>query len=50
VNEFRFGNQTFRTKVFMMAPPDRETISVDVSDYIWEEDNAQQFFEQAFVD
>lgn len=50
VNEFRFGNQTVRTKVFMMAPPDRETISVDVSDYIWEEDNAQQFFEQTFMD
>jgi Fe-S-cluster-containing dehydrogenase component len=50
VNEFRFGNQTVRTKVFMMAPPERESISVDVSDYIWEEDNAQQFFEQAFVD
>ena len=50
VNEFRFGNQTVRTKVFMMAPPERETISVDVNDYIWEEDNAQQFFEQAFMD
>jgi Fe-S-cluster-containing dehydrogenase component len=51
VNEFRFGNQTVRTKVFMMAPPECETISVDVSDYMWEEENGQQLFaEQAFVD
>ena len=36
VNVFRFGNQTVTTKVFMMAPPERDAIEVDVVDYMWE--------------
>jgi Fe-S-cluster-containing dehydrogenase component len=40
VNEFRFGNQVVVTKVFMMAPPEAEAITVDVVDYMWEEHRA----------
>ena len=36
VNVFRFGNQTVKTKVFMMAPPDTPEVSIDVVDYMWE--------------
>jgi Fe-S-cluster-containing dehydrogenase component len=36
-NTFQFGNQTLKTKVFMMTPPSVDTISVDVADYIWEQ-------------
>jgi Fe-S-cluster-containing dehydrogenase component len=37
-NVFRFGRQTVRTKVYMMAPPGHEFIGVDVADFIWEAD------------
>jgi Fe-S-cluster-containing dehydrogenase component len=37
-NVFRFGRQTVRTKVFMMAPPGHDVIGVDVADFIWEAD------------
>jgi len=37
-NAFQFGNQRVTTKVFMMAPPGRESISVDVVDYMWEQE------------
>ena len=37
VDVFRFGNQTVRTKVFMMAPLSADTIAVDVVDYMWED-------------
>ena len=36
VNSFRFGNQVVTTKVFMMAPAGRDTVAVDVVDYMWE--------------
>jgi Fe-S-cluster-containing dehydrogenase component len=36
VNEFRFGHQIVRTKVFVMAPEGTSSIAVDVADYIWE--------------
>ena len=36
-NVFHFGNERVTTKVFMMAPPERESIAVDVVDYMWEE-------------
>ncbi len=35
-NVFRFGNQTVTTKVFMMVPPGVDSVSVDVTDYMWE--------------
>ena len=38
VRDFQFGRQHVRTKVWMMAPPERRTIAVDVSDYIWKGD------------
>jgi Fe-S-cluster-containing dehydrogenase component len=37
-NVFQFGNQRVTTKVFMMVPPERELVSVDVVDYMWEEE------------
>jgi hypothetical protein len=35
-NIFYFGSQKITTKVFMMAPAEREAITLDVVDYIWE--------------
>ena len=35
-NVFQFGNQTVRTKVFMMVPASTDALSVDVVDYLWE--------------
>jgi len=35
-NTFRFGNQVVTTKVFMMAPPGTDSITLDAADYIWE--------------
>jgi Fe-S-cluster-containing dehydrogenase component len=35
-NVFYFGGQRITTKVFMMTPPGRDSVSVDVADYIWE--------------
>jgi len=36
VNTFYFGNQKITTKVFMMAPQDQDSVSIDVADYTWE--------------
>jgi hypothetical protein len=36
VNDFRFGQQPVKTKVFMMAPPGLDEIAIDVVDYMWE--------------
>ena len=35
-NVFYFGAQKVTTKVYMMAPAERDFISIDVVDYIWE--------------
>jgi Fe-S-cluster-containing dehydrogenase component len=35
-NVFYFGKQMVTTKVWMMVPPERDSISVDVVDYMWE--------------
>lgn len=35
-NVFYFGNQKVTTKVFMMVPPEYDSISIDIVDYIWE--------------
>ena len=37
VNEFVFGRERVRTKVFMMAPEGTRAVVVDVADYVWEE-------------
>ena len=37
-NVFQFGNQRVTTRVFMMVPPDRDQVSVDVVDYMWEQE------------
>lgn len=39
-NVFQFGNQRITTKVFMMAPADRDFISIDIEDYMTEETDA----------
>ena len=36
-NVFHFGRQTVTTGVFMMVPPGRDSISLDVADYLWEQ-------------
>ena len=38
-NVFQFGNQRVTTKVFMMIPAEREIVSVDVVDYMWEQED-----------
>ena len=40
VNTFYFGEQKIVTKVYMMAPAERDFISVDAADYIWEPEDA----------
>ncbi len=42
VNEFRFGNELVRTKVFMMAPVGEPAIRVDVEDYMWKDGDASE--------
>jgi hypothetical protein len=39
-NVFYFGNQRITTKVFMMAPADRDFVSIDIADYMTEETDA----------
>ena len=40
LNTFYFGEQKVVTKVFMMAPAERDFLSVDVADYTWEPEDA----------
>jgi Fe-S-cluster-containing dehydrogenase component len=40
LNTVRFGNQIVTTKVFLMAPADRKEIVLDVTEYMWEGDQA----------
>jgi Fe-S-cluster-containing dehydrogenase component len=35
---FDFGRQRVTTKVFMMVPPERDALAVDVVDYMWEQE------------
>ena len=37
-NVFQFGAQVVTTKVFMMVPAEAERVSVDVVDYMWEQE------------
>jgi len=41
INEFFFGSQRITTKVFMMAPVDRDFVSIDIADYMLEENDAR---------
>jgi Fe-S-cluster-containing dehydrogenase component len=43
VNTFYFGEQRIVTKVYMMAPAERDFVSVDVADYTWEKEDAYAF-------
>ena len=36
INEFVFGHQKVRTKVFIMAPAGEDALVIDVADYVWE--------------
>ena len=40
VNTFYFGEQKIVTKVYMMAPAERDFVSIDVVDYTWEQADA----------
>ena len=40
-NVFYFGSQRITTKVFMMAPADRDFVSIDIADYMLEENDAR---------
>lgn len=39
-NVFYFGNQRVATKVYMMTPAERDFVSIDVVDYMWEDEHA----------
>jgi Fe-S-cluster-containing dehydrogenase component len=39
-NVFYFGRQRVTTKVHMMVPEGADSVSIDVVDYVWEEDDA----------
>jgi Fe-S-cluster-containing dehydrogenase component len=53
VNDFLFGNEHVRTKVFMMMPSDQSVAEVDVVDYMWEtpkDGNSNWLLEEAFME
>jgi Fe-S-cluster-containing dehydrogenase component len=37
-NVFQFGNQRVTTKVYMMVPEGPSAVSVDVVDYMWQQE------------
>ncbi|HVY91279.1 MAG TPA: 4Fe-4S dicluster domain-containing protein [Bryobacteraceae bacterium] len=39
-NTFQFGNQTIRTKVYMMTPPGTEDVRLDITSFMWETPHA----------
>jgi Fe-S-cluster-containing dehydrogenase component len=39
-NVFQFGNQTITTQVYMMTPPGTESVTLDITEYIWEKPHA----------
>ena len=41
-NDFRFGNEHVRTKVFMMTPADQPVVRVDVEDYMVKEEHGTE--------
>ena len=39
-NIFQFGNQTITTQVYMMTPPGTESVTLDITEFMWEKANA----------
>ena len=39
-NVFQFGNQTITTQVYMMTPPGTESVTLDITEFMWEKTNA----------
>ena len=37
MNDFHFGNEHVKTKVFMMLPEEHPMLDVNVEDYMWKE-------------
>jgi Fe-S-cluster-containing dehydrogenase component len=52
VNQFSFGREQVRTKVFMMLPPEDTVLDIDVQDYMWRDTDgsAPWLLEEAFMD
>lgn len=40
-NVFQFGNQTIRTQVYMMTPEGTDSVTVDITEFMWEKPNGQ---------
>ena len=40
VNTFTFGNQTIKTQVYMMTPPETDSVPVDITVWMWEKPDA----------
>ena len=38
-NVFHFGNQTITTQVYMMTPPGTESVTLDITEFMWETAN-----------
>jgi hypothetical protein len=51
VNDFRFGGEQVKTKVFMMLPAERDALEIDIQDYMWKESDASDpwLLEEAFM-
>lgn len=47
VNEFRFGQQVVRTKVNMMTTPERDSIQIDVTEFMGDGDPFSQPFDES---
>ena len=39
-NVFQFGNQTITTQVYMMTPPGTDSVTLDITEFMWEKANA----------
>ena len=39
-NVFKFGNQTITTQVYMMTPPGTDSVTLDITEFMWEKANA----------
>jgi Fe-S-cluster-containing dehydrogenase component len=52
VNDFRFGNEHVKTKVYMMLPQGQDVLEIDVQDYMWKDGNASDpwILEEAVVE
>ena len=40
-NVFYFGNQKITTQVYMMTPPDSDSVSLDIAEFMWENPNGR---------